>query len=217
MTGGAGAAQARLLAAAGQANLAPLGLTRRGRSRVWWGDRRWWLPIVEFQPSTWGPGSHLNVAATWLWAPSDHLAFHEVARLGGFVPFEDAATFAVEADRLGRQAAVAVADDLARFASPERVAAVLQAKAAADPWDRFHAAMALLAVGDVAAAGAQQAALAAMEPSVPWLGDLQVRAERLVQEAARADPRAVVAGEVLEGRARLGLPPLAVDAVWDAG
>jgi hypothetical protein len=43
--------------------LTPLGLTQRGRSRLWLDDHGWWLIVVEFQPSAWSRGSHLNVSA----------------------------------------------------------------------------------------------------------------------------------------------------------
>jgi hypothetical protein len=54
--------------------LAPLGVKRKGRSRTWLDDHGWWLGIVEFQPSSWGAGSYLNVGPEFLWQPIDRLA-----------------------------------------------------------------------------------------------------------------------------------------------
>src|SRR6202000_1719294 len=38
----------------------PLGLERRGRSRTWIDDQRWYAIVVEFQPSGFSKGSYLN-------------------------------------------------------------------------------------------------------------------------------------------------------------
>jgi hypothetical protein len=38
--------------------LKPLGLVRRGNSRVWIDDHGWWTIQVEFQPSAWSKGSY---------------------------------------------------------------------------------------------------------------------------------------------------------------
>jgi hypothetical protein len=40
----------RLVAQAAKEVLSPLGLTQKGRSRVWLDDHAWWLGVVEFQP-----------------------------------------------------------------------------------------------------------------------------------------------------------------------
>jgi hypothetical protein len=47
----------RLIAAAAKAALAPLGCVRKGQSRVWYSDQRYWVIAVEFQPSGWSKGS----------------------------------------------------------------------------------------------------------------------------------------------------------------
>ncbi|WP_327170127.1 hypothetical protein OG471_00630 [Streptomyces sp. NBC_01336] len=41
----------RIITSAARESLKPLGLTRRGRSRLWIDDHRWWLGVVEFTPS----------------------------------------------------------------------------------------------------------------------------------------------------------------------
>ena len=43
----------RLIAAAAKAARAPLGCKRKGQSRLWFSDERYWLITVEFQPSGW--------------------------------------------------------------------------------------------------------------------------------------------------------------------
>jgi len=52
----------RVIAEAASAALSPLGLVRKGRSRIWLDDQSWWLGVAEFKPSNWKPGAYLNVA-----------------------------------------------------------------------------------------------------------------------------------------------------------
>jgi hypothetical protein len=61
-----------------------MGLQRRGKSRVWFDDRGWWLINVEFQPSSGREGCYLNVGHQHLWVEWDHLIFLRADRpLGG--------------------------------------------------------------------------------------------------------------------------------------
>ena len=53
----------KLITSAARDVLRPLGLRRRGRSRVWLDDRGWWLGVVEFQPPVAGmPADALPLA-----------------------------------------------------------------------------------------------------------------------------------------------------------
>ncbi|WP_433204112.1 hypothetical protein ACQP00_35325 [Dactylosporangium sp. CS-047395] len=72
---------APLITAAARDALQPLGLRQRGRSRLWFDDRGWWLILVEFQPSSWNQGTYLNVGAMWLWPPRNVWTFDEGGRL----------------------------------------------------------------------------------------------------------------------------------------
>jgi hypothetical protein len=60
----------RLIAAAAKAALQPIGCQRKGQSRVWYFDQRYWLIAVEFQPSGRSKGSYLNMFVAWLWKES---------------------------------------------------------------------------------------------------------------------------------------------------
>jgi len=55
----------KIIADAAKRNLAPIGLTRKGRSRVWLDDRGWYVTVVEFQPSGFSKGSYLNVGRSY--------------------------------------------------------------------------------------------------------------------------------------------------------
>lgn len=74
----------RTIAQEARTALAPLGLSRRGRSRTWLDDQGWWLGVVEFQPSGFGRGTYLNVGLMFLWRPIDHLAFEIGDRVESF-------------------------------------------------------------------------------------------------------------------------------------
>lgn len=78
-------AHAKLNTAAAREHLRPLGLRQRGRSRVWLDDQRWWVGVVEFQPSSWSKGTYLNVGAMWLWehGTGNHIRFDVGHRVAG--------------------------------------------------------------------------------------------------------------------------------------
>lgn len=53
--------------------LAPLGVFQKGQSRCWLDDNGWFITQVEFQPSGWSKGSHLNALVSFLWEKSEGL------------------------------------------------------------------------------------------------------------------------------------------------
>jgi len=82
-----------VIAEAARQALAPLGVKRKGRSRIWLDDHGWWVGVVEFQPSNWAVGAYLNVGLMFLWRPIDHFAFEIGNRVEEFSPADDAETF----------------------------------------------------------------------------------------------------------------------------
>ncbi|MFI1711415.1 hypothetical protein [Streptomyces griseoruber] len=97
----------RIVMSAARESLKPLGLTQRGRSRLWIDDHGWWLGVVEFTPPR-TPGSGLYVGAMWLWHDVDHLAFHVDAVRTGPELFRTEGQFTPLALDLSRQAAANV-------------------------------------------------------------------------------------------------------------
>ena len=76
----------RLIAETASAALSPLGLVRKGQSRIWLDDQSWWLGAAEFQPSNWKPGAYLNVGLMFLWHPASRYIFEIGGRVEGFSP-----------------------------------------------------------------------------------------------------------------------------------
>ena len=66
----------KIITKAAKSILQPMGLFQKGKSRVWIDDNDWFFTVVEFQPSGFTKGSHLNVAVDFLWHKTDHLAYH---------------------------------------------------------------------------------------------------------------------------------------------
>lgn len=81
----------RIIAGAAKTALEPLGCKRKGQSRIWYSDQRFWVISVEFQPSGWSKGSYLNVGIKWLWHHGRGLDLSD--RPVDFVPFESADQF----------------------------------------------------------------------------------------------------------------------------
>lgn len=78
----------KVIDAAAKKLLKPIGLRRKGTSRIWLDDHGWWLTQVEFQPSAWSKGSYLNVGVCWLLYEGSHSSFNIGYRLD--VPFVEA-------------------------------------------------------------------------------------------------------------------------------
>ena len=133
----------RLLADVGREVLRPLGLTQKGRSRVWLDDRGWWVCVVEFQPSSWSRGSYLNVGAMWLWRESEDIYFAVGYRVteAPFVELESEAQFAPAARRLAGIAARKVIDYRGLFPELASAARYLdqQTRRHGEPNDAFDA------------------------------------------------------------------------------
>ena len=66
----------KLITQAAKTVLQPMGLFQKGKSRIWIDDNDWFFTVVEFQPSGFAKGSHLNIAVFFLWHETDHLAYH---------------------------------------------------------------------------------------------------------------------------------------------
>lgn len=122
----------RLIAAAAKAALAPTGCVRRGQSRVWFSDQRYWAIMIEFQPSGFSRGSYLNVGASWLWYDKGRggLVFDAGYRVerAGFISFETTEQFRPLIERMADHAAEEVLALRAKFASIAKISHILNAE-----------------------------------------------------------------------------------------
>jgi len=213
----------KLITSAARDVLRPLGLRRRGRSRVWLDDRGWWLGVVEFQPSGFSRGSYLNVGVCWLWGWNGDVSFDVGSRVkgAGFVSYETDEQFAPEARRFAELAAARVEEFRAAF--PDLTAAAdylfahnngianacLHAATVAALIGRYDHAIRLL--HDIEADAAARPA--AYGDSDAWMRHVHESAVCLRTKTGQARFLAERCEQVRAGRAALKLPPLA-DSPW---
>jgi hypothetical protein len=143
----------KIIADAAKRNLSPIGLTRKGRSRVWLDDRGWYVTVVEFQPSGFSKGSYLNVGAHFLWSWSGHTSFDLGYRVNGFVTFAGNKNFAAEIERLAVEAVKEVERLRNVLVSPSVVAKVVPPNPNASSWACFHQAVSLALSGETYESG----------------------------------------------------------------
>jgi hypothetical protein len=130
----------RLIAAAAKAALAPLGCVRKGQSRVWYSDQRYWVIAVEFQPSGWSKGSYLNIHIAWLWKESRGYA-HSY-RPVDFLPFSNAEQFAPLISEMAAVAAREVSSLRKRLKSFSDICTYIIESTPRDCWHDYHTAVA---------------------------------------------------------------------------
>ena len=141
----------KIIARAAREILRPLGIRQKGRSRTWLDDRGWWVGVIEFQPSSWGRGSYLNVGACFLWYLQDHFSFDYGNREHPFVDFTGKEEeFPDQMLRLSRHAADKALEYRKLFADYSSAAQALYAYGADDVgWPAFNAAVACGLVGHI--------------------------------------------------------------------
>lgn len=136
----------RIIAAAAKAALQPLGLKRKGQSRVWYSDQRFWIIAVEFQPSGWSKGSYLNISIKWLWNSGAGYDFSD--RPVDFIPFESAEQFAPLVEGMAARAAQEVGAWKDHFKTFADICQYLIGQAKSDGRPIFNAAIATGLAGD---------------------------------------------------------------------
>jgi len=200
----------RIIAAAATAALEPLGCVRRGQSRIWQDDRRYWAINVEFQPSGWSKGSYLNVHVTWLWAAVTR-GYQFSYRAGSFIPFETAEQFAPLMADMAATAAAEVKKVRERFKSYPAILAHIRASAARRPdfWNDYDAGVASALAGDIADAQQYFAQIDAWDTEGwPWRIPAKENASRL--KALLGSPQSfqnAILADIALRRQFMRLPP----------
>ncbi|MEU7061188.1 hypothetical protein [Streptomyces sp. NPDC046197] len=200
----------RIITSAARESLKPLGLAKRGRSRLWIDDHGWWLGVVEFTPPR-TAGSGLQVGAMWLWHDVDYLAFHVDAVRVSPEPFRTEDQFTPLALELSRRAAANVTALREKFPALPDVVRYLTSRPVRRGFlrDRFDAGIAAALVGDPDTARDHFERILREDPLAPWVVEAQEKAREL--HALAPDRTAVtawVARAVDSCRSKLGLDPV---------
>jgi hypothetical protein len=146
----------KLITATAREILRPMGVTQKGRSRLWFDDHGWWVGLVEFQPSGFRRGSYLNAGVQWLWDELDWLGAFMYPRdfdvrpaIDGqddFIKYESDEQFSPLVEKMVRVAAERINHFRKLFPTIEVAAQVLR-KCKGIEWD-LDAGIALGLVGD---------------------------------------------------------------------
>lgn len=207
----------RLIAAAAQASLAPLGCVRERTSRTWIDDHGWWVGVIEFQPSSWSKGSYLNVGACWLWRETDHFSFDLGSRVQGFRPFEDVDQFTEVAGQLAARAAREVLSLRARITGIRSLAWRLRLRWMPTIWDHYHAAVSNGLAGKSSVARRRFGAISRARVDADWVAGVKEKALRLGPLLDNPDTfRQEVSAMITRTREQLGLPTLGPSWQFDA-
>ncbi len=202
----------RLIAAAAKAALSPIGCMRRGQSRVWLSDQRYWAIMIEFQPSGFSKGSYLNVGASWLWYDRLGLAFNVGYRVAGagFISFENSEQFRPLIETMAAQAAEAVLAMKAKFASIAMISRFLNGEPNRQLNHMFSAAVAAGLNHEFELSRKRFDELFSYPPEYEWEAKRHVEAAALL--ALLDDPaqfRAAVRCTIDARRTQARLPPIA--------
>ncbi|MGW4439958.1 hypothetical protein ACWELO_30100 [Streptomyces sp. NPDC004596] len=200
----------RIITSAARESLRPLGLARRGRSRLWVDDHGWWLGVVEFTPPR-TAGSGLHVGAMWLWHDVDYLAFHVDAVRVSPESFRNEDQFTPLALELSRQAAANVAVLREKFPALRDVARYLTSMPVRRGflWDCFDAGIAAALVGNPDTARDHFERVLREDPLAPWMVEAQGKARELHAMAPDHDAVTAWVARVVDScRSKLGLDPV---------
>jgi hypothetical protein len=205
----------RLLTSSAKAELQPLGCRQNGRSRTWLDDQRWWVGVIEFQPSAWSKGSYLNVGVCWLWYEKDSYSFDAAlgpygSRLELFREFDGSDAFANTAQQLAQRAREEVLGLRQQLDSLSRAANFLESNnAQSSVWAHYHAGVAAGLVGKSDSALRHFRKVESEQADFDWVLQLKSRTAELMQavgDAARF--RADISSIVRRTRELLKLPSL---------
>jgi hypothetical protein len=171
----------KLIALAAKTGLAPIGLKRHGKSRLWYDDHGWWCIIVEFQPSSWSKGTYLNVGVCWLLYEKGHWTFDVGHRDQGFSPVRSDEQFSVEVTRMVTRARERVEHYREKFSSIDRAHEHYQSVDLSGNWDYYYAGVVAALAGDRTAARRNFEWLISQPRESPWRVGLYYRAVELTR------------------------------------
>lgn len=196
--------------------LKPLGLVRKGKSRVWIDDHGWWTIQVQFQPSSWSKGSYLNVGINWLLYEGNVGTFHIGSRVD--VPFIEATeseTYERDAHGLALRAKDEVEKLRTQFSTVDDVASYYRISGRSRAWDDYYFAVVLAITGDIVGARAAFESVLTRRMQYGWEKALAQRATELHKLASnRTDFMESIRGIVLRTRLIGNMPEWESDFVF---
>jgi hypothetical protein len=209
----------KLIAAAAKATLAPLGCHRKGQSRVWFSDERFWYIFIEFQPSAWSKGTYLNVTPIWLFLqPWGGEAAH---RVGNYIKFESASQFGPLIEEAAQRVAAEVMILRAKLRTPADLHRFFVGNLSRSG-NIYRAAITGGLVGDIALARQLFARIGQLDPAKQGSRFKNIREECAAMAALLDNPaayRSAILEKIAARRQARGLPidaeclePLRVDA-----
>ena len=208
----------RVIASAAHSALAPLGMIRKGKSRVWLDDQRWWLGVVTFKPANQVRGTYLDAGMAFLWHPPHRGTYDVFAQVAGFTAAEsdDFAQQVHEEAELAAQEVLNLRSSFDTFDAVVRWYAPVSGRTNLSGQGNLGVALGLVGnmehcrrALDRAVAQRQNAGKSLQEPS-RWV----VEAREAASDAATF--RAWVQAGVMDTRRSLGLPGRAELPAGDA-
>jgi hypothetical protein len=197
----------KLIAAAAKAALLPLGCQRKGQSRCWYSDERFWCIFIEFQPSAWSRGTYLNIGPIWFFLQPQ--GGETTRRLNGYIEFESVEQFRA----LIEPAAGLVAAEVVALRTKFRTVLDIH-RFFADNLSRsgnvYRAAVTAGLVGDFALSRQLFARIAGLDPSKHGLNLKKIQDESAALARLLDDPQAYRSAilEKIEARRQAdGFPP----------
>lgn len=197
----------KLIAAAAKAALLPLGCVRKGQSRAWFSDERYWYIFIEFQPSAWSKGTYFNVFPVWLFLrPWGGEPGH---RVGDYIYFESIEQF----HPLVEQGAKLIAAEVIALRTKFKTLLDIHRFFAGNlSWSGnvYRAAITAGLVGDFALARQLFARVKALDPARHGLQFGKIQADCAAMDALLDDPlayRSAVLERIADRRQSRGLPP----------
>jgi hypothetical protein len=197
----------KLIAAAAKAALLPLGCRRKGQSRVWFSDERFWYIFIEFQPSAWSKGTYLNVGPIWFFL--EQWGGEVTPRLGNYIEFESVEQFGPLIESAAQRVAAEVVALRAKFRT---LADIHRFFAGNLPWSGnvYRAAITAGLVSDFALARQLFARIEVLDPDRHGIQLSNRQAECAALAALLDDPQAYRSAirEKIDARRRArGWPP----------
>jgi hypothetical protein len=197
----------KLIAAAAKAALLPLGCYRKGQSRVWYSDERFWCIFIEFQPSAWSRGTYLNIGPIWFFLQP--WGGETTRRLNGYIEFESVEQFGA----LIEPAAALVAAEVVALRTKFRTLLDIHRFFAGSlSWSGnvYRAAVTAGLVGDFALARELFARIAGLDPSKHGLNLKKIQYECAALAALLDEPqayRSAILEKIEARRQACGFPP----------